>query len=475
MPSREDESLLEDSIAEWRSYLSRRQAVRAVDADELEDHLRTQLAALQESGLAEDEAFLIAVKRIGDLDSVAREFAQEYSERLWKRLVLSAGPGAAAGRGRKEAGVAVGLAIAAAALFKLPELFGIRLHATAADAAFYEGLGLKLWPTAAAESFYARNLALFVLPLLAGFFAWKRGLARAGVFRLAAPFVVGALAVNVLPFAPRGYTEALAALHLPLALWLAVGFAYAGGLWRAHEPRMNYIRFSGEWLIYFALIGLGGMALMASTMFVFGAIGLNPERLLQSWILPCGAMGAVIIAAWLVEAKQSVIENMAPVLTLLFTPLFTLLLLAFLATMLWTGSAIDVKREVLIGFDLLLVVVVALILYSISARDPGRAPGFFDGLQLLLVVCALLVDAFALWAISARISEFGVTPNRVAALGENLILLVNLAGSGALYARFLGGRAPLLRLERWQTSYLPVYAVWAWIVVLAFPPLFGFR
>ena len=70
-----------------------------------------------------------------------------------------------------------------------------------------------------------------------------------------------------------------------------------------------------------------------------------------------GAAGAVIVGSWLVEAKQSVIENMAPVLTRLFTPLFTPLLLAFLATMMWTGHPIDVKREVLIGFDLLLALV----------------------------------------------------------------------------------------------------------------------
>ena len=119
-------------------------------------------------------------------------------------------------------------------------------------------------------------------------------------------------------------------------------------------------------------------------------------------------------------------------LTLLFTPLFTLVLMAFLVTMVWTGSGIDVEREVLIGFDLLLVLVVGLILYSISARDPQAEPGLFDTLQLLLVVCALLVDVIALWAIAARISEFGFSPNKVAALGENLILLVNLGWSAGL-------------------------------------------
>jgi hypothetical protein len=208
---------------------------------------------------------------------------------------------------------------------------------------------------------------------------------------------------------------------------------------------------------------------------MFGAIGMNPAWFVAGWLLPCGAMAAVIIGSWLVEAKQSVIENMAPVLTRLFTPLFTLLLLVFLATMAWTGSLINVKREVLIGFDLLLVLVVGLVLYAASARDPQAPPDFFDALQLLLVASALVVDGAALAAIAARISEFGFTPNRVAALGENLILLVNLAWSAWLYARFLRHRGSFAALERWQIAYLPVYSVWAALVVVMFPPVFGYR
>jgi hypothetical protein len=143
--------------------------------------------------------------------------------------------------------------------------------------------------------------------------------------------------------------------------------------------------------------------------------------------------------------------------------------------MAWTGSGIAVEREVLVGFDLLLVLVLGLVLYATSARDPQGRPGPFDALQLLLVVSALLVDAFAQWAIVARISEFGFSPNKVAALGENLILLVNLGWSAALYARFLAGRVASARLERWQTAYLSVYALWAWVVVVLLPPVFGFR
>lgn len=446
--------MLEERIAEWRSYLSRRQAIHAVDVDELEDHLRSQVSDLQGAGLDDEEAFLIAVKRIGDLDTLSREYAQEYSERLWKRLVVS--PAASGEKWNREAMIAVGLAVAAGVAIKIPAFFGIS----------WDGDEEALW--------YIRNMSLFTLPFLAVYLAWKRALPAVGWGVLGGVYLAAALVMNLMPFVPEGSTQMLAILHLPMALWLVAGAAYAGGKWRESKQRMNYVRFSGEWFIYYVLIALGGGVLMAITMLLFEAAGIDAEPLVTLWILPCGAVGAVVVAGWLVEAKQSVIENMAPVLTMIFTPLFTLLLLAFLGTVAWTGSGINIEREVLIAFDLLLVVVVGLHLYAISARDPHAEPGLFDKLQLMLVVCALLVDAIALWAILARISEFGFSPNKVAALGENLILLANLGGAAVLYARFLRGQKNFASMERWQTSFLPIYLAWATVVVVLFPIVFGF-
>jgi hypothetical protein len=450
---------LEEQIAQWRAYLRRRQALHGPDVEELEGHLRDQLVALTEAGLAGDEAFLIAVKRMGSLDALSREFARAHSERLWKQLVVAAGAAdEPAHTGHTEMLVVLGLAVAAALATKVPALFGLRLS-----------------PDDELPPFYARNASLFVFPLLTVYFVWKRRSGVASGLWLALPFAAGAVFANIFPFRRVSDTERLTALHLPIALWLAVGFAYVRSRWFADGGRMDFVRFSGELAIYYVLIALGGGVLIGFTVMMFASIGKNAEWLIAGWIVPCGAAGAVIIGSWLVEAKQSVIENMAPVLTRLFTPLFTVLLLVFLGTMAWTGSPINVERDVLIGFDLLLVLVVGLVLYAASARDPQAPPDLFDLLQLLLVVSALVVDGVALAAIAARISEFGFTPNRVAALGENLILLVNLAWSAWLYARFVRHRGSFASLERWQITYLPVYAVWAALVVVMFPPVFGYR
>ncbi|HYC38571.1 MAG TPA: permease prefix domain 1-containing protein [Usitatibacter sp.] len=448
---------LEAQIDQWRSFLRRRQAIRAQDVAELEDHLRDQVAELRAAGLDADEAFLVAVKRMGALDTISNEFAREHSDRLWKQLVVAPVHAESSAGERREFLVVLALAVIAAILIQLPKLFGIQ------------------WGDADAP-FWLRNAPFFVLPLLAGYFAWKRGVGLATWMILAAGFVAAALVANVHSYPKANSdTQKLAILHMPIAVWLLVGVAYAGKRWREVAGRMDFVRFSGELLIYYALIALGGGVLIAFTIGMFEAIGLKAERFVEQWVLPCGAIGAVMIASWLVEAKKSVVENMAPVLTRVFTPLFTIALLAFLAAMLWTGRGIDIERNALIVFDLLLVLVLGLLLYSISARDPLEPPGPFDRLLVLLLASALVADAFALAAIAGRISDFGSTPNRVAVLGFNAILLVNLAWSAVLYVRFLRGRGTFAVLERWQTTYLPVFPAWAAIVVLVFPPLFGFK
>ncbi|MEX1103388.1 MAG: permease prefix domain 1-containing protein [Dehalococcoidia bacterium] len=455
---------IEAQIREWRAYLLRRRTIHHVDVDELEDHLRNQISELGAAGLDGDESFLVAIKRIGGANELSREFARERSSQLWKQLVL-AGDTVRERSASEYAGLLVMacFAIVAAVAFKLPAAFGINPFVDS-DSANVD----------ADAAFYARNAALLTLPILIGFLAWQRRLPLRVIVGLAVPFVVAAILMNAFPFESDGDTQALAAIHLPIFLWLVAGVAYLGGAWRADAPRMDFVRFTGEWFIYYTLIAFGGAVFSGLTMGVFEAIGIDAEPFVTSWVLPCGAVGALVVVAWLVEAKQSVIENMAPVLTSVFSPLFALMLVAAILGMALTGNVIDAERDVLIVLDLLLVLVVGLVLYAISARDSDAKPTLMDGVQLVLVVSALVIDVLALAAILSRITEFGFTPNRTAGLGLNVVLLANLVWSAWLMSAFLRGRRPFSDLERWQTTYIPVYAAWAAIAVAVFPPLFAF-
>jgi hypothetical protein len=246
-----------------------------------------------------------------------------------------------------------------------------------------------------------------------------------------------------------------------------------GGTVHSHERRMDFVRFTGEWFIYYVLIALGGGVLMGLTVAVLEPTGVDIDRI-GEWVLPSGVAGAAVVAAWLVESKQRVVENMAPVLTMLFTPLFALMLAGAAVVYAVTGLGDAFDRELLGTFDALLVVVLGLVLYGMSARDPSTSPDWMDRIQLVAVASALALDLMVLGTMIARIGELGFSPNRTAALGLNLVLLVNLAGAAWLSIQFLRRRSGLHRLERWQTTYLPAFALWAAAVVVILPPLFGF-
>src|SRR5436189_3095721 len=111
---------LEEQIEQWRSFLRRRQASHSVDLGELEKNLRRQIAGLVDAGLATDEAFVVAVKRLSNQDALSREFARAHSNRLWKQLLLVPSEvGELRVPGQKDVIVAFCLAVAAAVAIKV--------------------------------------------------------------------------------------------------------------------------------------------------------------------------------------------------------------------------------------------------------------------------------------------------------------------------------------------------------------------
>src|ERR687895_116341 len=271
----------ESQIAEWRAYVATAPGLNGHDVDELEDHLRHQIADLNGAGLTADEAFLVAVKRMGELDSLSREFAREHSGRLWKQLILrDDDEPARASSGWFET---LAFAVAAAVVVQVA-----RLAAGFPDEE----------PT-----WLARNASLFVLPFLAGYFARRRELGMRAWVLTAAPFALAALVVNLYPYDADSATEVLVALHLPVVLWFAAAYPYMGGTVRSHERRMDFVRFTGEWFIYYVLIALGGGVLMGLTAGIMEPAGVDVDRIAE-WVLPSGAAGGVVVGARVVAGGE---------------------------------------------------------------------------------------------------------------------------------------------------------------------------
>ncbi len=479
---------LASQLDDWRALMATRPGVAADDVDELTDHLLTEVRDLRARGLHADEAFLIAVKRLGAQDDISREYAQVHSDRLWRQLILSpgesaapAGPPSAAMQETSPRSLhALPVDLLASLILGLGAGLAVRLP--------YEVLG-----EASSEHFYLRNIAFLVLPFLIAFFLIghartaraQGGDSRALVHHLGGPtglgvvgavMIASAVLVNIYPGAPDAQTLVLTAIHLPVALVVLTGIASLGARWRRLDAWMDWTRFLGEAAVYYVLIALCGGLLMGILVSIFTVTDLPPATLDQiiSWVIPMGAAGAVLVCAWLVERKKSVVENMAPVLTSVFTPLLTIVLVAFLVVVAVTGGPVDMDRQVLITFDAVLVAVAAIVLFTVSARPSGSHDArALDWMQLALIVAAILVDLIMLWAMAGRLAAWGTTPNKIAGLGCNVLLLAHLAGSAWQYWRICIGHAPSRGLERWQCLALPVFGTWTLLVALVFPPAFN--
>lgn len=465
-----------DRVSRWQASLRARPGIDQARTEERTTRLHGQVEELVEGGLAPDEAFLVAVKRLAAEDSWSREVAAADAERLWRTLVLGvAGPTPGAAReadreqppgtssnlgrepGRRGLWAMLAFAVLAGLVLRLP--FALVERMSEGDPA----------PTVFA------TYGIGAAAVIAAYVCWLRRPTPPVVFAIVGSvFAVALVAVNLYPFAAPYDTRLLTILHVGIAVWVAIGAAYLGRAWRPGERWLEFIRFSGELAILYVLIALGGGVLVGLSTAIFGLVDVSVD-VVASWVVPMGIAGAVVVAAWLVEARMGAVQNLAPVLSAVFTPLFTLVLLGFLVTMVASGGLVDLDRQLLIAYDVVLALVFALVVFSVSARDPLAAPRAADVMQVVLIAAALVVDVVVLAAMAGRIGEYGASPNKLAALGENLVLLVNLAGSGWLYLRFLRGGRRFAALERWQGRYVAVFGIWALVVALAFPPLFGFR
>ena len=443
--------------------------------------LSAEAEALRAAGLTADEALLVAARRLAPSDPAVREFARAHFAGVWDEPAPDAAPaqaheaatpegtaaasvstasedasaGAEPAPGRRGFWVMAAFAAVAAAAIRLPEAFGFSL--TDPDDA----------------SFYARNFSLLVAAPLAGWFVWLKRPPRRITAMIGAVFAAAAVVVNAYPFGDDSSAFVLATVHLPVLLWLVAGAARTGTNWRRPEARMDYVRFTGEWIVYYVLVALAGAVFSALTVGAFIALDVGTDWMTE-WVMVAGAAGAVVVTAWLVEFWVGAVSRLASMLAHIFTPLFAAMLVVFLAAVPATGRNIEADREALILFNALLGIVVGLLLFVGAARKEGGRPGFFDAASTVLASAGLLTGVLTLVAVAGRISDFGWSPNRAAIAGINVIFLVNLAGSVWLYVALWRRRRPFADIIRWQTAHLGIYAAWAAAVVTAFPPIFGF-
>ncbi|MEI6493426.1 MAG: DUF4153 domain-containing protein [Verrucomicrobiota bacterium] len=333
---------------------------------------------------------------------------------------------------------------------------------------------LPQWfPDVNAERFYARNLAGIVAFALITWFCAQR-LSRWGSIALAL-LAIALLDLNFLPDNPKSESIYLALLHAPFFFWSLVGFAFLGGAWKNLPGRMNYLRYNGELLVYTTVVLLGGVVLTWITLALFQMIDVKIEDWYMKYVVVYGAIASPIVATLLVEKVVGDRFKIAPLLAKVFTPLFLVTGVAYLGAMALKQKSLFTDREFLIAFNVLLLVVLGICIFSISERGARDSAGAMDWMNIGLVAVTLTIDAVALAAILFRVSTYGFSPNRIAVLGANLLVFVHLAGILLHYLRFAGKTHGFENLEKWIAGYLPAYTAWSLVVVIGFPLAFRFR
>jgi hypothetical protein len=266
----------------------------------------------------------------------------------------------------------------------------------------------------------------------------------------------------------------MALIHLPVVFWAFLGLVFMGGSWREADSRVRFVRYNGELLVLGSLVALGGIVFSGLTVAMFELISEKSGQWYIDNLAVFGAAAVPVAATFLYDTVFNRRTGIAAVLARIFSPLFLLMAAVYLIAAFAGGKNPFIDRSFLIMCNGLMLVVLGISVFSIVERDEAPGMQIMDNINLALVVVTILIDVIALSAILFRIASFGITPNRVAVLGANLVIIVHLGMICGAYVAFLRRRTGFAVMRQAVGSYLPVYAAWAAAVAFLLPVIFRF-
>ncbi|MBK7501171.1 MAG: hypothetical protein IPI19_19395 [Ignavibacteriales bacterium] len=325
------------------------------------------------------------------------------------------------------------------------------------------------------EFFYQRNFAFIVFPLLAAYFAWKQNVSTKKITVASIAILVSVLYINFLPNNNQSDTLILACLHLPLFLWAVLGFTYLGKDIKNNQQRLDFLRYNGDLVVMTAIILLAGGLFTILTINLFSLIDIHIEEFYFKNIGILGLAAAPIVGTFLVQTNPQLVNKVSPVIAKIFTPLVLVTLVVYLIAVIYTGKDPYNDREFLLIFNMLLIGVMAIIFFSIAENSKTSGSKIITVMLFALSIVTITVNGIALSAIIFRISEWGITPNRLAVLGSNILILLNLFLMSYRLFKTVKDVNEIEQVGNSIAFFLPVYSLWTMIVTFVLPLLFNFK
>ncbi|MFZ4522578.1 MAG: hypothetical protein ACOYNC_12790 [Bacteroidales bacterium] len=324
------------------------------------------------------------------------------------------------------------------------------------------------------EEFWLRNLPITIFAGLTAWFIMKNRINGVkAILVLLVPVLLLVLFVNLLP-EKLCDTSQLVFIHAPLFMWFFFGLAWVS-MENTHTLKVSaFIRFNGELVTMCGLLAIAGAILSGMTIALFSIIGMEIGKFYMENIAIVAVAVCPVLAAWLIELYPDVTSRIVPLIARIFTPLVLVTAIVYLAAITVSGIDLSKNRDFLIIFNLLLLGVMVIIVFSLSELDKSNIRKMNVILLFLLAMVTLIIDLFALSAIISRLSD-GFTPNRTVVLVSNILVLVNLLLilPGLFLAGFKG-KSPD-RVEKIICGYLPVYLIYCVVVIFVFPFIFGMK
>ena len=352
-------------------------------------------------------------------------------------------------------GIVIILCLVTAFLIKIPDLFHYKFSETV---------------------FYEKNAAIIVVFGLTLFSIWINRIFD--VKKLIITFLlffIPALYINLLPASHSGASITLAHIHLPFLIWFIYGIMFTDFDFRDRNKRIDFIRFNGDLAIMYALIAITGGLLTVITIGLFNSIGLHIEKFYTENIVFTGAAAAPIVAVFIIKNYPNLVNKTAPLIASIFSPLVLITLITFIIAMAVSGKDPYSDRDFLLIFNIMLLGVMGIIFFSISETSGIKNQKFNETILFALSIITIMIDLIALSAIFYRLGEYGLTPNRLAVLVSNILVLINLVLIMIDLFRINFKKAEFRKAEMSVARFLPVYLIWIIIVTFGFPLIFGMK
>lgn len=322
------------------------------------------------------------------------------------------------------------------------------------------------------DEFYAKNLSFIIVPTLMAYFIWKKEL---DIKKAAIALVVIILSwvyMNLLPSVESNDSLILACMHMPILAWTILGFIYIKGEVKNSKSKIEYLIYNSNLAVMSAMLVISGFIFSALTIGMFNLIEVKIETFYFNYVVITGLSAVPLIASYLVENNAGLVNKITPLIAKIFTPLVLIMLTIFTITLFATGKSIYSNRDFLLIFNLVLIGVMALILFSVIEANKLKDNKVNTIVLLLLATITIIVNAIALSAILFRLSAFGISANRIAVLGANLIIFTNLILVFFKLIKATKKKDAIEEVANTIVAYLPVYGGWAFIVAFLFPLIF---